>query len=666
MQWLTWLTVATLTSPISYLPQLFIPKKWGKKWADIKEVLLQLAGDSNSKEARDEIALAIASVEDGEIEDEGVIIELVSEICYSMVSLDEESLREHMSELLNALGISSELTDSMLDSAGLKLLTWCLRPMLEPILAKHGLIWDDAIPLLEAMGSAEELKAAMEEPIAFLERLAESSEHIAKKLAIMHLKPLLEPHLAKHGLEWSDVVPVLEEVDSIDELKDAVADVGSFLEKLANASGPAAKKLAIMHLKPPLEPHLAKHGLEWSDVVPVLEAIDSIDELKQAVDDPLGFLERVASASGPAAKKLAIMHLKPLLSPTLAKRGLEWADVLPVLEEVDSSAELQDAIQDPLGFLDHISKAGCQSLGLLVSPELVVLKVLCGEQADKKGVQTGDVISKAGLCELSFDGRTPMDTKMAALVSRARALGEPTIMIAFNNGKKRIEFQIKSKLTAAVTRGILSSKAILRGPAPPQLDTDQLKMTHAANKQSNSDDTKLDKDALLETARNALPVAVDKLAMRLEHSHDLSTEQYAACHEGKPGNGIDSLAMACEAEAENGHLYGQRMHTAEEEVLVNGISNISIPQSMSYPPTPGAGAGGAGGAAGATGAGGGAAAAAAAAALTAPPRNALPLAVDELTRRLEQSHDLSTAHHAACNEGKSGNGVYETFARAIV
>jgi hypothetical protein len=48
------------------------------------------------------------------------------------------------------------------------------------------------------------------------------------------------------------VVPVLEEVDSIDELKEAVADIGNFLEKLANASGPAAKKLAIMHLKPPL------------------------------------------------------------------------------------------------------------------------------------------------------------------------------------------------------------------------------------------------------------------------------------------------------------------------------------------------------------------------------------------------------------------------------
>jgi hypothetical protein len=46
------------------------------------------------------------------------------------------------------------------------------------------------------------------------------------------------------------------------------------------------------HLKPPLAPLLTKHGLEWTDVVPVLEAVASIDELKKAVMDPAGFLER--------------------------------------------------------------------------------------------------------------------------------------------------------------------------------------------------------------------------------------------------------------------------------------------------------------------------------------------------------------------------------------
>jgi hypothetical protein len=405
-------------------------------------------------------------------------------------------------------------------------------------------------------------------------------------------------------------------------------------------------------------------------VQPVLEAIDSIDELKQAVEDPLGFLERVASTSGPAAKKLAILHLKPLLTPTLTKRGLEWADVQPVLEEVDSTAELKDAIQDPLGFLDHISKAGCQSLGLLVSPELVVLKVLLGGQADKKGVQTGDVISKAGSCELSFNGRTPMDTKLAALVSRARALGEPAIMIAFNNGKKGIEFQIKSKFTAAITRGTLSSKAILRGPAP--LDTDQLKIAHAASKQRNSDDIKPDADALLETARIALPLAVDELVVRLERSHDLSTKHHAACEEGKLGNGIDTFARACEAEASNRRLYGQSMHTDEEAALANGMS---IPQRTSPPVVAPSKRNQAPPAAPlatlpivalAKELNEGTDSKLGADALLETAGIALPLAVDGLTTRLERLHDISTEHHAAGKEGKPGNGVFETFAGAVV
>jgi hypothetical protein len=89
------------------------------------------------------------------------------------------------------------------------------------------------------------------------------------------------------------VVPVLETIDSVTELKEAVADPAGFLERLASAGGPAAKKLAIMHLRPPLTPHLHTLGLEWADVVPVLEAIDSIDELREAIDDPQAILGRV-------------------------------------------------------------------------------------------------------------------------------------------------------------------------------------------------------------------------------------------------------------------------------------------------------------------------------------------------------------------------------------
>ena len=49
-----------------------------------------------------------------------------------------------------------------------------------------------------------------------------------------------------------------------------------------------------MHLKQKLEPYLRKMGLEWADVVPVLEAIDSVEELKDAVAEPEAFLARLA------------------------------------------------------------------------------------------------------------------------------------------------------------------------------------------------------------------------------------------------------------------------------------------------------------------------------------------------------------------------------------
>merc|ERR1711865_214873 len=76
-------------------------------------------------------------------------------------------------------------------------------------------------------------------------------------------------------------------------------DPQSFLEKLASAGAPLAKKRAIMLLKPKLAPYLEKQGLEWVDVVPMLELVDSTEELQAAVDDPQSFLEKLASVNAP-------------------------------------------------------------------------------------------------------------------------------------------------------------------------------------------------------------------------------------------------------------------------------------------------------------------------------------------------------------------------------
>jgi hypothetical protein len=213
--------------------------------------------------------------------------------------------------------------------------------------------------LLEALGmSANGVEALLDQSWKRLFQILLS----AKKLAIMRLRHKLEPHLCKHGLAWADIVPVLEEVDSLEELQDAVNDPVGLVERLKLRAGPAAKKLAIALIKPAVEPHLRKGGLEWADIVPVLEEVDSLEELRAAVTDTTGFLARIAAAGGPAAKKLAIMHLRPCLDPYVKKHGLEWADIVPVLEEVDSLEELRAAVADTTGFLARIAAAGFLTL----------------------------------------------------------------------------------------------------------------------------------------------------------------------------------------------------------------------------------------------------------------------------------------------------------------
>jgi hypothetical protein len=243
--------------------------------------------------------------------------------------------------------------DKLAENLAKELVVSAMKPILQPLLKRHQLKWTVVQSVLEEAGEIEELKGAFADPTKFLkEKLMQKGGPVLKKLAIVHLKPKLTPHLDAIGLEWADVLPVLEAVDSIDELQTAATDPAALLQQIAAASVPAAKKLAIVHLKPKLTPYLCESGLEWADMLPVLEAVDSIAELKQAVLQPEQVLFNFATAGGPIAQKLAIMHLKPVLAPHLRKSGLEWADVLSVLEAApDTTRELIALKNDPIGYL---------------------------------------------------------------------------------------------------------------------------------------------------------------------------------------------------------------------------------------------------------------------------------------------------------------------------
>ena len=60
---------------------------------------------------------------------------------------------------------------------------------------------------------------------------------------------------------------------------------------------------------------LKEHGLAWADALPILETIDSLEEVKDAIADPAGFLAKVTEAGGALGLKLALAKARPALEP---------------------------------------------------------------------------------------------------------------------------------------------------------------------------------------------------------------------------------------------------------------------------------------------------------------------------------------------------------------
>ena len=89
---------------------------------------------------------------------------------------------------------------------------------------------------------------------------------------------------------------MLEDLDSLAEIEQCSKDPATCFVNIAKAGTPGAKKWAVINVKPKIEVYLHDQGLQWSDVQPVLETVDSIAELETAKTDPAGFFKRVAAA----------------------------------------------------------------------------------------------------------------------------------------------------------------------------------------------------------------------------------------------------------------------------------------------------------------------------------------------------------------------------------
>ena len=110
--------------------------------------------------------------------------------------------------------------------------------------------------------------------------------------------------VAQHACAWKDMLPVIETAANLESLEQALDDPETFVASIVSMVGPIAKKMALAKLRPTLEPHIAKQGLAWADVMPALELMDSAQELEAAIDDPEAFCQQLLSAVGPAGTAL--------------------------------------------------------------------------------------------------------------------------------------------------------------------------------------------------------------------------------------------------------------------------------------------------------------------------------------------------------------------------
>ena len=110
-------------------------------------------------------------------------------------------------------------------------------------------------------------------------------------------------------------------MQSNSEFEEAVSDPEAFFKKLLTSGGPAARRMLIAQCRPHVEPSLPKQGLQWSDVQPVLESVESQDELQQAMNDPDSFLKQLLAGAGGEVARNLLSKLNPRCEPLFAAAG---------------------------------------------------------------------------------------------------------------------------------------------------------------------------------------------------------------------------------------------------------------------------------------------------------------------------------------------------------
>lgn len=232
------------------------------------------------------------------------------------------------------------------------------RPAFEPLLTEQGVLWEDFELVLQAYESVEQLRNAREDPEKLLADLGKTGRGLAPmRWVCARLRKAVTEFLPA-GIPYSDVRPILENVDSVRELRALGEAPKHLVWKLTTDRkwSPGIAYIAVA-LRPELEPTLPD-GVHWSDYFKVLLQLDPLDELEETVRDQPKFLRRLKNeADWPPTKFWNIALLRPILEPLLVQRGGTWEEVLPLLESMDTGYDLRPAFESPEALLDRLTEA---------------------------------------------------------------------------------------------------------------------------------------------------------------------------------------------------------------------------------------------------------------------------------------------------------------------
>jgi len=177
---------------------------------------------------------------------------------------------------------------------------------------------------------------------------------LAKQWAIARLRHVLEPWLPE-GIPWADLPHVLEEVETLKELRNGIESADLFAWKLFNSKDwPAAKSFACVKLRLLLQSKLPI-GVRWDDFFPILKLLDD-DQIQELLDNFERFIQKLRlDPTSEAFKRWTVAQLRPKLEEELARQGNEWAEVASALLELDVESDLMVAIENPTGLLMRLA-----------------------------------------------------------------------------------------------------------------------------------------------------------------------------------------------------------------------------------------------------------------------------------------------------------------------